>query len=52
VTDEYTLKWKAPDREGILKMLCDGFDFSPERVENALSELKTVSGQRTLDSWF
>jgi flap endonuclease-1 len=52
VTNDYVLTWRPPDREGILRMLCDGFDFSPERVENALAEAKTVSGQRTLDSWF
>lgn len=52
VTDEYTLHWKSPDREGILRMLCDGFDFSQERVENALGDVKTATGQKTLDSWF
>ncbi|MDH7509577.1 MAG: flap endonuclease-1 [Methanolinea sp.] len=52
VTQDYTLNWRPPDREGILRMLCDGFDFSPERVENALGEVKIASGQKTLDSWF
>ncbi len=52
VTDGYALQWRPPDREKILGMLCGDFDFSPERVENALGEAKTAAGQRTLDSWF
>ncbi|MCQ8894701.1 MAG: flap endonuclease-1 [Methanolinea sp.] len=52
VTGQYPLQWRPPDREGIIRMLCDGFDFSLERVESALGEVKAVSGQKTLDSWF
>ncbi|MEM2123890.1 MAG: flap endonuclease-1 [Methanolinea sp.] len=52
VTDDYTLRWRPPDREGVLRMLCDRFDFSPERVEGALGEVKAATGQKTLDSWF
>lgn len=52
VTDQYTLAWKPPDREGILRMLCEEHDFSPERVRSALEGLQVRSGQKTLDSWF
>jgi flap endonuclease-1 len=52
VTDQETLAWRPPDREGILRMLCDEYDFSPERVKNALEGLQVKSGQKTLDSWF
>jgi flap endonuclease-1 len=52
VTDQYTLAWRPPDREGILRMLCEEYDFSPERVKNALEGLQVKSGQKTLDSWF
>ena len=52
VTSEYTLTWKEPDRDGVRIMLCDNYDFSPDRVEKALEGLKIRSGQKTLDSWF
>ena len=52
VTGEYTLTWREPDRDGVRSMLCDNYDFSPERVEKALEGLKIKSGQKTLDSWF
>ncbi|MCU0632595.1 MAG: flap endonuclease-1 [Methanolinea sp.] len=52
VTDEYSLQWNPPDREGILHMLCDGFDFSPERIQKAMEGMGVKAGQKTLDSWF
>jgi len=52
VTHDYTLVWNPPDREGILRMLCDGFDFSPERIQKALEGIGVKSEQKTLDSWF
>ncbi|OPX72162.1 MAG: Flap endonuclease 1 [Methanoregulaceae archaeon PtaB.Bin108] len=52
VTDGYSLEWKIPNREGILRMLCDRYDFSPERIERALGGMDVKSGQKTLDSWF
>ncbi|AEH24008.1 flap endonuclease-1 [Pyrococcus yayanosii] len=55
VTDNYELKWKEPDEEGILKFLCDEHDFSEERVKNGIERLKTAvkaGKQVTLESWF
>ena len=52
VNTEYALAWDEPDRERVLSMLCDGYDFSPDRVEKALDGLKVKAGQKTLDSWF
>src|SRR5512136_950769 len=52
VTDEYTLAWGHPDITGIRKMLCDGYDFSPERVDRALEGFTVKAGQKTLESWF
>jgi flap endonuclease-1 len=49
---DYSLAWRQPDREGVLTMLCDSYDFSPDRVEKALDSLTVKSGQKTLDSWF
>jgi flap endonuclease-1 len=52
VTDEYSLGAGHPDPEGIRKMLCDGYDFSPERVDKAMEGFTVKAGQKTLESWF
>ena len=52
VTDEYSLAAGHPDPEGIRKMLCDGYDFSPERVDKAMEGFTVKAGQKTLESWF
>jgi flap endonuclease-1 len=52
VKTDYQLRWNPPDREGIRHMLCDQFDFSPERIESAMEKLAVTSGQKTLDRWF
>jgi len=52
VSVDYSLAWRQPDREGILAMLCDSYDFSPDRVEKAIDGLTIKTGQKTLDSWF
>ncbi|CAB49654.1 flap endonuclease-1 [Pyrococcus abyssi] len=54
-TDDYSLKWKEPDEEGIIRFLCDEHDFSEERVKNGLERLKKAikaGKQSTLESWF
>lgn len=40
VTRDYKLSFKAPDKEGIRKFLVEGHDFSIERVDKTLKELK------------
>jgi flap endonuclease-1 len=52
VTNEYSLAAGHPDAEGIRKMLCDGYDFSPERVDKAMEGFTVKAGQKTLESWF
>ncbi len=54
VTDEYTLRWRPPDRAGVIRFLCDEHDFTQERVEKALDKMekKLSSTQRSLDTWF
>ncbi|HXX55596.1 MAG TPA: flap endonuclease-1 [Methanoregula sp.] len=52
VTDGYSLSWEHPDVPAIKRMLCDGYDFSEERVEKALENFCVKAGQRTLESWF
>ena len=52
VTSDYSLLWNHPDSEGIKKMLCDGYDFSEERVNKALEAYAVKAGQKTLEGWF
>ena len=52
VTGQYSLSWGEPDHDGVMKMLCDGYDFAPDRVEKALEGMQGKKGQKTLDSWF
>ena len=52
VTEDYQITWKPVNAEGIVTMLCDGYDFSRERVNSALEKVKLTAGQKTLDRWF
>ena len=52
VTDDYTLEWRPPDVEGVVEMLCGRYDFSEERVRNALTKVSVKATQKTLDAWF
>jgi flap endonuclease-1 len=52
VTDEYSLTAGHPDPEGIRKLLCDGYDFSVERVDKAMEGFTVKAGQKTLERWF
>jgi flap endonuclease-1 len=52
VTDDYSLAAGHPDAEGIRRMLCDGYDFSRERVDKAMEGFTVKAGQKTLESWF
>ncbi len=39
VTEDYSLEWKVPDKEGIRKFLIDKRNFSEKRVDNKLKEI-------------
>lgn len=52
VTDDYKLDFRDPDYDGIVKFLCDEHDFSEERVNKALKELKEALSIKGLDQWF
>ncbi len=56
VTDNYTITWREPDKEGVKRLLVDEHQFSLERVENALERLekafKMYFKQSSLESWF
>ena len=40
VSEDYSVEWREVDYEGVKRMLCDEHDFSEERVEKALTELR------------
>ena len=46
VTDSYDLTFSKVDAEATLKLLCDGHDFSKERVEKATGELSQADSDR------
>ncbi len=56
VTKDYEIEWREIDYEGVKRMLCDEHDFSEERVDKALNELrdalKKAKGLTSLDQWF
>jgi len=56
VTNQYSLKWKMPDEEGLVEFLCDEHDFSVDRVRKAIERakkaLKTLTTQTSIESWF
>lgn len=39
-TDDYRLKWKKPDKDKVIKFLCDKHDFSRDRVEKTMEGLE------------
>ncbi len=48
VTDNYKLDWKKIDKEKVLKLLVDKYNFSPKRVEEHLDRVLEVKKQKTL----
>lgn len=52
VTDDYALEWRTPDAEEVVEMLCGRYDFSEDRVRNALTKVSVKATQKTLDAWF
>lgn len=51
-TEKFDLSWKPPNREAILKLMVDEFEFSQERVEKVIKTLdKAKAQQSSLGSW-
>ena len=46
-TKEYSLKFKAPDKEGVKHFLVDEHDFGAERVEKTLADLQEQHSKRS-----
>ena len=56
ITDDYVLKWKDVDIDGVIDFLCRKKDFSEERVNKALIKIqegsKGIEEKTTLEQWF
>ena len=56
ITDDYVLKWKDVDIDGVIDFLCRKKDFSEERVNKALIKIqegsKEIKEKTTLEQWF
>lgn len=56
VTDNYSLKWKTPNEEGLIRFLCNEHDFSIDRVRKAIGRakkaLRGLVTQTSIESWF
>jgi flap endonuclease-1 len=56
VTDNYKLKWKKADVEGVVDFLCGERDFSEDRVRKAMEKmthgLKELREKTTLEQFF
>jgi len=54
-TESYTLEWREPDLEKVLKFMVDEHDFSEERVEKAVGMIRQGmkrGAQASLSEWF
>ncbi len=50
---DYDLKWKNPDRDGVIDFLAGDHDFSEDRVRTAVDKLKKIDdSQSSLEKWF
>jgi flap endonuclease-1 len=53
VESDYSLKWKSPDTEGVVRFLSGDHDFSETRVLTALDKFKKIDNkQKSLKDWF
>ncbi len=53
VLTDYELKWRSPDKNGVIDFLCGDHDFSEDRVSSALEKLKKLDmNQSSLEKWF
>lgn len=53
-TDDYEVRWRAPDPDEVTEILVGEHDFSHDRVEKALARVEESIGaeQMRLDQWF
>lgn len=53
ILTDYKIKWKKPDKVGLLDFLSGEYGFSEQRVLSAVNKIKIETNtQRTLEDWF
>jgi flap endonuclease-1 len=56
VTSDYTLTWREPDADEVVKFLCGERDFTEDRVRKALEKMKSgmarPATKTTLERYF
>jgi flap endonuclease-1 len=56
VTDNYKLKWREPDVEGVVDLMVRQKEFLEDRIRKALDKMqqgsKKQKSKRTLETWF
>jgi flap endonuclease-1 len=56
VTDNYEIRWRRPNVEGLIDFICGERDFSEDRVKKAIEKmqkgLRELKGKTTLEKWF
>ncbi|MDY6966262.1 MAG: flap endonuclease-1 [Halobacteriota archaeon] len=54
VASDYEVRWKSPEKDKIVDLLCHENDFSEDRVLKALERLKggAKQKQKTFEAWF
>ncbi|MCX8190659.1 MAG: flap endonuclease-1 [Candidatus Aenigmarchaeota archaeon] len=55
VTDNYTLEWKQPNEEELIKFMVEEHNFSEERIRNGIEKIKQSiqkHQQKDLSKWF
>jgi len=56
VTDNYTIRWREPNAEDVVDLLCGEHNFSEERVRKALGRISAMyermEEKSTLEKWF
>jgi flap endonuclease-1 len=52
VTDEYILRWSPPQKDTVVRILCEEHQFSQERIESILEKFKSVGTSRKQKNLF
>ncbi|MDI6819067.1 MAG: flap endonuclease-1 [Methanothermobacter thermautotrophicus] len=53
VSEDYEIRWRKPDVEGVIEFLCIEHGFSEDRVRGALKKFEGASStQKSLEDWF
>ncbi|MCK5548366.1 MAG: flap endonuclease-1 [Thermoplasmata archaeon] len=55
VSADYEMEWNEPDEDAVIDLMCGEFEFSKDRIKNAVGKIrhsKSMREQKTLEEWF